>query len=229
MIKNFTIYGERCSGTNYIEELILKNFNIELTWKYGFKHFFGFNDLSNSDDTLFIGIIRNPYNWLNSFYLVPHHIPKENIKNIDTYLNNEWYSVYNKNDNKWFIDKDIDTNERLFDRNLYTKNRYKNIFDMRYTKIKFLIEDMPYKVKNYIFIKYEDLIDNFENTFNKIKDKGLTIKDNIDYPLNSIKYKKDDNIQFIEKTDKDYKIKREIILQNNNFNIEYEKILGYNI
>ena len=41
-IKNFTIFGERCSGTNYVQQLILKNFDTEITWKYGWKHFFGF-------------------------------------------------------------------------------------------------------------------------------------------------------------------------------------------
>ncbi len=30
-IKNFTIYGERCSGTSYLEEIIKLNFNIEIT------------------------------------------------------------------------------------------------------------------------------------------------------------------------------------------------------
>ncbi len=67
-MRKVTIYGERCSGTNYLEELLLLNFDIELTWEYGWKHFFGYNDLSNTDDVLFIGIIRNLPDWLNSFY-----------------------------------------------------------------------------------------------------------------------------------------------------------------
>ena len=44
MIKKFTIYGERCSGTNYLQNLVNDNFEIELTWEYGWKHFFGFQD-----------------------------------------------------------------------------------------------------------------------------------------------------------------------------------------
>lgn len=34
MIKYFTIYGERCSGTNYLEQIIKLNFDVEVTWKY---------------------------------------------------------------------------------------------------------------------------------------------------------------------------------------------------
>ena len=45
MITKVTIYGERCSGTTYLENIITKNFNVEITWDYGWKHFFGFNDL----------------------------------------------------------------------------------------------------------------------------------------------------------------------------------------
>ena len=73
-ITRFTIYGERCSGTNYLQELIELNFDVETTWDYGWKHFFGFNDLLNSDDTLFICIVRNPIDWINSLYKNKHHL-----------------------------------------------------------------------------------------------------------------------------------------------------------
>ena len=35
MIKKVTIYGERCSETNYLEQLLINNFDIDITWKYG--------------------------------------------------------------------------------------------------------------------------------------------------------------------------------------------------
>ena len=66
-ITKFAILGERCSGTNFLEESILSNFNITHTNEHGNKHFFCFNkyDNANTSDTLFIGIIRNPIYWLN--------------------------------------------------------------------------------------------------------------------------------------------------------------------
>ena len=91
---NVTIYGERCSGTNYLEQILLLNFNVNVVWKYGWKHFFGFNDLSNSDDTLFIGIVRNIYDWVNSLYRDKYHLPPELTKDTDTFLNNEFYSIF---------------------------------------------------------------------------------------------------------------------------------------
>lgn len=37
MCSKFTIYGERCSGTNFLEEIMLANFDIVVTWDYGWK------------------------------------------------------------------------------------------------------------------------------------------------------------------------------------------------
>jgi hypothetical protein len=188
MIKKFTIFGERCSGTNYLEELITANFDVNVTWDYGWKHFFGFNDLKNSDDTLFIGIVRNPYDWINSLYKIPYHIPDHIILNVNTFLNSEFYSFE-------------EGKEIIKDRNIYNpKKRYKNIFQMRYVKLDYLINHMPRLVKNYIFIKYEDLIDYFNDTMNKIQQKGLTIRENINYPVNKTYYKKDKNIPFEKDT-----------------------------
>ncbi len=84
MVTNFTIYGERCSGTNYLEQLILENFELPVTWKYGWKHFFGFSNLENSDDTLFFGIVRSPIAWFDSFLkiLITYHHKIKTLKNF---------------------------------------------------------------------------------------------------------------------------------------------------
>lgn len=214
MIKKVTIYGERCSGTNYLEELLVSNFDVTITWEYGRKHFFGFNDLKNSNDTLFIGIIRNPYDWLNSLYRDQHHLP-HNFKDITNFLNSEFYSLNENN------------KEFMTDRNIYTKERYKNIFDMRYTKIRFLTEDMPKLVKNYILIKYEDLINNFNITINKIRSKGLRIRRGIYRPLNILHYKKEKDKQFVKNQRVNHISKEEII---DKLDMHYEKsILDYDI
>ena len=131
MLKRYTIYGERCSGTNYLENLININFNVNITWEYGWKHFFGFEDekLKNSDDTLFICIVRNLPDWINSFYRQKYHLPLKYKKNmleeekIDEFLNKEFWSFDDNNNNR-----DM-TKEIMTDRNIYTKKRYKNIFE----------------------------------------------------------------------------------------------------
>lgn len=91
-ISHFSILGERCSGTNYLEQLILHNFELTYTKKFGHKHFFGYNNFNQSDNVLFIGIIRNPVYWINSFSKELYHVPEVN-HNIITFLFNEFYSI----------------------------------------------------------------------------------------------------------------------------------------
>ena len=198
MLKKYTIYGERCSGTNYLENIININFYVKITWEYGWKHFFGFQDdkLKNSDDTLFICIVRNLPDWINSFYREMHHLPlqyKNNMseeEKLEEFLNKEFWSFNDNNMNR-------DTKKELMhDRNIYTGERYKNIFELRHTKIKWMLEDLPNKVKNCIFIRYEDLINDFDKTLLKIKDKGLEVKKNINYSLNTNNYKKSNKKKF---------------------------------
>lgn len=223
MIKKYTIYGERCSGTNYLENLIDINFNAEITWKYGWKHFFGFNDdkLKDSDDTLFICIVRDIKPWLNSLYRDKHHLP-EHLKNkIDNFLNEEFYSISYAN-----FDSDGHPLEIMQDRNIYTGERYKNIFELRHTKLKYMIDDLPNKVKNYVFIRYEDLINNFATTMEIIKEKGLQVKENIIFPVNTDIYRKCKNIK-MHNGDKPKNIPDNIILNNKNLIKYYEKKLNY--
>ena len=243
MVNKFTIYGERSSGTNYLESLMVNNFDVSITWDYDWKHFFGWHSLNNSDDTLFIGIVRNPVDWLNSFYKKPYHLPpqlcpkqlhpkwKNNVQlqainhntNAYNFLNKEIYSLHYDNDSK----------ENMNDRNMYTKKRYTNIFEMRHTKLKFLMKDMPNKVKHYIFIKYEDLMHKFEETMKRIQEAGqLTIKPDIlsssSFPKNIYTYK---GIKNGEKYSKDTSSSKPLppgkILNHPKFVKTLERQLGY--
>ena len=214
MVKYFTIYGERCSGTNFVERAIIKNFKLELTWEYDFKHFFGnykFKEKDKYDDTLFIGIIRSPYEWMSSLYRTQHHIPYENRKNWISFINNEFYSIN-------------EGQEKMEDRNMINKQRYKNIFELRYVKNNFLINDMKDKVNNYILLRYEDFNDRYELSMNFIKEKFNleSLHENLVYINNykgygTVKYEK-----------KKYYIPENLLIEiQKKLNKEQENSLGY--
>jgi len=214
MVKYFTVFGERCSGTNFLEGAIKENFDLEVTYKYCWKHFFGFYDFQNNteeDETLFIGIIREPVSWIDSFYNKPHHIPQCNKKSIHTFIFNEFYSIDGNN-------------EIMEDRNIETKEKYKNIFEMRKIKNNYLIHTMKNKVKNYILIRYEDLRDNYEKTLDFLKMKfELTQKHNIYKKIDTYK-----NKHIVKYTKKAIVLKPNVIRTiKNNLNNEQEKSLGY--
>ena len=218
MLKYFTIYGERCSGTNFLEKAIEENFDLKITWDYDFKHWFGhyqFKKNETEDETLFLGIIRNPINWIDSFFKMPHHLPHSNKKNIKNFLFNECCSFY-----------DDTISEIMLDRNIITKKRYKNIFELRYTKNNYLINQMPKNVKNYLLVRYEDLDNNYELILGFIEKKFNLTRKNEDFKK-IVTYKGKEDALFIKK---DIKLPNKIVdIIINNLNKEQEKGLGYNV
>ena len=207
-IKKFTIYGERSSGTNFLEKSIVSNFNLDFTNDFGNKHFFFFDDCckKQNNDTLFIGIIRNPIYWLNSFIQQPYHIANKN-KNLNNFLFSEFYSICDEKKyqnstlingnisflNKIHIGKGYEINKK--DLNYNTGDKYKNIFELRKCKNEYLMNVMPKKVKNYILLNYEDLLYNYEKTLEFIQTKFSLSKKNDKY-LRSSGYKQSTTIRY---------------------------------
>ena len=264
-IKNVTIFGERCTGTNYLHILIKMNFVTKITWKYGYKHWFrpceGCTSLKKSDDTLFICIVRGIVPWMNSFFRTPHHWhgtpgpprvpssqrckridnmrPAQRIQEIRNFINKEFWSYRQSGSNPTRRPE----HELMRDRNIYTGKRYKHLFELRHTKHRWLIEDLPNKVTNYILIKYEDLINKFKKTMTRIRNKGLDVKPDIKFPLNTDKYIRPGGGPDESKpTYSEIKwkpgaglpvacrkqfISAETILNNPRMENKYEKLLGY--
>lgn len=186
MIKKFTILGERCSGTNYLEELLLANFDISVTWEYGWKHFFGkydFKKTENENETLFIGIVRHPVEWLNSFFKNQHHVPNA-PRPIHNFLFDNFYSICK--------------NEQT-DMNIFTNKKYKNIFELRFLKNYYLLNSMPNNVQNYILITYENLRDNTASVLDLIQSKFNLTKRSEEYK-NITYYKKEKNKFYSKKS-----------------------------
>jgi hypothetical protein len=254
-LTQYQIYGERSSGTNILEDSLVKNFDAitafngisdvtdEKFKKYGHKHWFGNHlDLSGTDDTLFICIVRDPINWLKSVYRIPRCLDRSMVKSQDTFLTSEVVSL-------WYVYSKIpppDSHMLTYEFNPYTGKRYKNIFDLRHEKIKWMYEDLPKLVKNYIFIRYEDLMDDFQGTMKKIENMGLKKRDDITKHIEEMKkWMKRDGYENVEEStfefaQRDPKEKLQPYFNNPNYNlldfdikdypkeyIHYEKLLGY--
>lgn len=171
--KKFAIVGERCSGTNFMEKVMKTSFNLEQvkgsTTTMDHKHWMqpeNYADRSVTDNIIYIGIIREPVQWLGSLFHKPYHVPLHMRTDPRTFLTSEWYSFNDEGDCK----------EIMHDRHPYTKERFKNIFELRKVKAQFLLEDMPKLVKNYVFVRYEDLTSNMPMVLQKISNvSGIPI------------------------------------------------------
>jgi hypothetical protein len=148
MIKKFCVFGERCSGTTYLEMLIESNFNLERTDEFGLKHLWLLTDFSSSNTTLFIGIERNLLDWLDSFARTPHQVRPYCPLNYNTLFFEPIRSYMGKN----------------------LVEEYANIMECRTTKSN-IIHSLPNIVKHFYFIKYEDLIADPIAFLELIKDK----------------------------------------------------------
>lgn len=165
-INKFSIIGERCSGTKFLEHVMKHSFRLEqvkgTTATIDHKHWMQPENFTqrSTEDILYIGIIRDPIQWLCSFYSNKWHIPGHMKYDCNKFLTDEWYSINDEGDYQ----------EIMHDRHPYTKERFKNIFELRKVKAKFLQEDMRNLVKNYVFVRYEDLLDNMSVVLKQISD-----------------------------------------------------------
>lgn len=183
-IKYFTIFGERCSGTHFLQHAILTNFHIQ--YLKGEKHFLGNREFRNSlditkhpnnltlyeqkmfeldsvanEELLVFAIVRDPVEWIDSFYKRGHHVPQENRHPYERFVSCEFYSIYE--------DGPKNKQEIMEDRHWKTKERYKNIFELRNWKNKYMMEELPQKYVHYYLLKYEDLRDNYDETLEHIR------------------------------------------------------------
>ncbi len=165
-IEKVEIFGERCSGTNYLLALTQENFALsskKWVWDFGWKHFpvwidggawfdpiltqrggSPFTNLPN-ENYLFIVIFRNPYDWLHSFFETPHHahesFKKKTIRNFSRFIREPWVA-----EEKW----------QWIDSNPSDGSHFKNVIQLRTAKIKNMLKIADH-VHNIYYVNYETL------------------------------------------------------------------------
>lgn len=210
MITRFTIFGERCSGTKYLQRVIEQSTNLTVDYPCGWKHFFGFSDdcVSNISDMLVLGIARDPYNWLYSFKKTSYHCGY--VKNSLNWLDRPIISSHDNGRGQIIHDRNFS-----IDKNPESAPDWKSIFELRTVKLKYLIFDMYDITPNYKFINYNNLEDRIHQYLDEIY---------LDFAVD-IKHKGVEPF----KTPQPYQIPQEVIHKiNNNLDWEIENLAGFN-
>ena len=159
MIKNFTIFGERHCSTNYTQKIVSSTFNIPFTAEFGHKHWYGFREIKEEEETLFLFCVRNPYDWIIALFTLPHEVTVKDKKNLISFLSNEWRSSC------------YGPTEIMEERDMDTKQRYTNIFAMRKKKMNYILDNFRFDIKNFEIIRYEDMENEEEKTLKRISMK----------------------------------------------------------
>lgn len=234
-ITKLTIYSERCSGSNYIESLILQNFDLFLDRLCG-KHFPPWFELppehylgdpkcytfEGTDDYLFIIIFRNPYDWVRSFYDKPHHA-NTNIKKLlfSEFIRAPWELNY-KNE----VVKRQTAFNPLMDRNPADGTLFKNVLELRAAKIRnmLLIKD---RAKNVYYINYETARDNPQKVLKEIENIFMITANSTYLPV--IYYKGKEQSGIFKKKKYVFISPQDLEHLNSQLNKDLEKEIGYEI
>lgn len=165
-IQYIQLFGERCSGTNYLEQLFNSNFpEYPFRYTFGEKHYPAWYDGSHIDQAipkycislegnesyLFLVIVRNPLDWLQSFYMKPCYGVSRwvNCSSFSSFIRSLWYydqCPYDKPHDKPF---------------------FSNVLELRSARLRNLLT-MRDKVSNYYFIRYETVRDHPEEVIREV-------------------------------------------------------------
>lgn len=213
----FKIYGERCSGTNYLTKLLQQNFgtenvfsdelknNVMYFWKHDIPDM-AVCDYIKNKKIIYIFIIREIQSWLMSLYITPYHLYKYN--DFESFLMG-----------KQGCSENVVINNRT-KKMLNHDDTGKSVFEIRYYKIKKILKFIN-KNDNCILLSLKYLQNNYLNVLKKINNIFKLNKNSADFKNYNTHYAtKKKNVKNrkynIEITDK---IKT-IINNNTNFELE---------
>lgn len=166
-IERFQVFGERCSGTNYVQALIERNFpgldtavtrrhnGLDVAWRYGWKH--GFPAMPHAPAaTLFVVVVRHPETWVQSLHRTPWHAaPALRALPLATFLRSEWQAVIDnvglgaeRNQPGW-------GDELQWDRHPLSGRRFANVAQLRRAKLEAHLA-LETRCPSAVGIRYED-------------------------------------------------------------------------
>ncbi|HCQ28776.1 MAG TPA: hypothetical protein DIU39_00720 [Flavobacteriales bacterium] len=142
--KKVKVFGERNSGTIYLEKLLVKNFKVDIAdyFTLGWKHRLAPHkeELDKiEDDIIYLILVKNPYAWLRSMHRKPYH--QEQLKQLS----------FNQ-----FIE--------------FPYGDYENPVKMWNAKYRAYLHMNEY-AKNFALIKYEELLETPEEILSGLKEK----------------------------------------------------------
>lgn len=165
-ITHFQVFGERCSGTHYVEELMRTNLGPEPTVAYGWAHGFPTAPLI-ADSALAVVVVRDPVSWLEEVHNRPFELSRPFLNMpISTFLRSEWTASANNATGRWSkfanADDHVPTHGRLqYDLNPSTGLPFANPMRLRTAKLRGQFTYLN-RAQHAVICRYEDVRDDPE-------------------------------------------------------------------
>lgn len=222
-IREYTIFGERCTGTNYIDQLIKLNFALKNTQKFGHKHMkigHDFDDVKNSviptkensKNCLFLIVVRNPYDWSQSFNISPWHAKKHLLYlPYSEFIRSKWESIDNMGK---IIPSDLKDDGTFFN----------DIFELRASKIREHLKLFNI-VKNCVLVNYENVENNYQEFLDMLHVNYNLKKISPEYQ--NVTFYKDVKSKSFVKKDYGLICADDLLYINNMIDWKLESLIGY--
>ncbi|PIB25668.1 hypothetical protein BFP76_00610 [Amylibacter kogurei] len=166
-INEFFVFGERNSGTNFVDALLRNNFpqlgqsaNDRITkfgFRYGWKH--GFPQMiAAPDTTLAVVMFRSPERWAQSMHRQPWHSAKY-LRDISfsDFIRAPWQSIVDEKNFGITSGADARAHVELqWDRHPLTGAGFDNVIQLRNAKTMGFLS-LKNRFQNVIFARYEDV------------------------------------------------------------------------
>lgn len=169
-IRNFQVFGERSSGTNFVSHIIDKHLDVARCKSYGWKH--GFPSMSAiSPRSLIVVLFREAEPWVRSMYNKPWHTTAQmRGLGFSDFIRAEWQTVIRGGINS--KDQPVETKfwkPLQLDRDPLTGRPFANIMQLRNAKNRGFLS-FAYRDCNAVLARYESVRDNPDAFLQEISD-----------------------------------------------------------
>jgi hypothetical protein len=171
-VTHFQVFGERRSGTNFLNKLIADNLRAFPTRKYGWKHgHFCYPAISSN--ALIVVVVRDPYDWLVSMYTTQFHYA-QHLRSLrfSEFIRQPWETIAAPTPQAW-IWFGYDHRPNLqgeimqLDRHPITGRQFRNIIEMRSVKLHSHLGILN-RAENVCILRLEDTRRNSTKVVDKI-------------------------------------------------------------
>jgi hypothetical protein len=154
-LRRLQIFGERCSGTNYVAQLLRRNLGLEPTDAHGWKHGWLDRVEGPAADTLFVVVHRDPFDWLRSLHRMPWHAaPALQGLPFAQFVRTPWWCEWGQHMDLEPQDPRRGT-EMLHERDPDTGRRFDHVLALRTAKHR-AWEALAGRVQHVAALRYED-------------------------------------------------------------------------
>lgn len=191
MKRPLIVYGERCTGTNYVAKLALNNFrDLYSEDNFGWKHGFYHPEVALQKQAIVLVVSRYAFDWVRSFHDKPWHVTPELAgEPLSDFIRSEWHCIWDEQaiNNKSLIlgnglfKVDVVAGaEMMSERNPETADRFSNVIQMRNAKYNNWLE-LQAKMDNCLLVNYESAFNDPRSFVEKLENqcslkRGLLLK-----------------------------------------------------